>query len=266
MRSWFAIRDRLLARLQYEELRGVPLDSEEMTIRRRNLLQGNAAARFSFERWYRELARIVQEAPSGFRIELGSGSGFLEQFVPELVKTDVLDFPFVDKVCFAERLPFLDRSAGALMMVNVLHHVSDVDAFFSEATRVLVPGGMIAMIEPMVTPFSRLVYRYLHHEPFDPDAPEWRLPPAGRLSGGNDALPWIIFVRDRDRFERKFPGLRLERLCPHSALSHLLSGGVTTRPLAPLTVIRALARVEERLPKAMRAMGVFCTIVVRRID
>lgn len=52
-----------------------------------------------------------------------------------MIKTDVLELPFLDNVCYAEQLPYPDRSVGALAMVNVLHHVSDVDAFFREAVR-----------------------------------------------------------------------------------------------------------------------------------
>ena len=259
MNPWFPIRDWLLAQLQYPELHGVPLDSPEMTLRRRKLLERNACARFSFERWYRELAGIVAAAPEGLRVELGSGGGFLDQFVGGLIKTDVVELPFIDKVCQAERLPFPDSSTGALVMVNVLHHVGDVDAFLREAGRVLVPRGVVTMIEPYVSVFSRLIYRYVHHEPFDPDAIDWRLPPGGRLSGANGALPWIIFVRDQARFARDYPALRIESLRLHSPFSHLLSGGVTTRPLAPLWAIRSLVWTEARMPWAMPWLGAFCT-------
>jgi hypothetical protein len=150
-------------------------------------------------------------------------------------------------------------------MVNLLHHVTDAEAFFAEARRVLRQSGLIAMIEPYVTPFSRLVYRYLHHEPFDPQATEWKLPPSGRLSGGNDALPWIMLVRDRGQFESRFPELRIEPMRPHSSLSHLLSGGVTTRALAPVEVIRALRKLEDTVPQLMQYSGLFFTVVLRRL-
>ena len=266
LNPWFSMRNWLLSRLQYPEARGIPIDSPEMTLRRRALLERNECARFSFERWYRELATVVSTAPEGFRVELGSGGGFLDHFISGLIKTDVVELPFLDNVCYAEQLPYPDRSVGALAMVNVLHHVSNVDAFFREAVRVLVPGGVVAMIEPYVSGFSRLVYRYIHDEPFDAGATDWRLPPGGRLSGGNDALPWIVFVRDRARFERDYPQLRIEALRPHSPFSHLLSGGVTTRPLAPLGVILRLAKVEGSMSWAMPRLAMFFTITLRRSE
>ena len=263
---WFVVRDWLLSRLQYPELRGVSLDSPEMTIRRRELVQRNVCARFSFERWYHELRALVVSAPEGLRVELGSGGGFMDQFIPNLITTDVVELPFVDRVCYAEELPFPASSVAAVTMVNVLHHVGNVERFLSEAERVLVPGGVIAIIEPYVSRFSRIIYGYVHHEPFDPKAQEWALPPGGRLSGANAALPWIVFVRDRKRFESQFPKLRIELVRPHTAFSHLLSGGVTTRSLVPIRAIRGLARMEARFPRAMAHVGLFCTIVVRRSE
>jgi hypothetical protein len=39
----------------------------------------------------------------------------------------------------------------------------------------------------------------------NPDAADWSFPAVGPLSGANGALPWILFERDRARFEREFP-------------------------------------------------------------
>jgi SAM-dependent methyltransferase len=261
--TWFHLRDWLLLHLQYAELRGVPLDSPEMTLRRRALAQRNACARFSFERWYRELGAAAATAPEGCHVELGSGSGFLNRFIPGLIKTDVVVLPFIDAVCFAEELPFLEKSVSVLAMINTLHHVGDVNAFFREASRVLVPGGVVVMVEPYVSHFSRFVYRYIHHEPFNPNVADWRLSPGGRLSNANDALPWVVFVRDRTRFERENPRLRIETVRPHTPLTHFLSGGVTTRPLAPLWAVRTVARAEQGVQWMMPSVAVFFTVILR---
>ena len=65
-----------------------------------------------------------------------------------------------------------------------------------------------------VTRWSRWIYGRFHHEPFDPQRADWEFPLSGPLSGANGALPWIIFQRDREQFEREWaPELhvRLER-------------------------------------------------------
>ena len=61
-------------------------------------------------------------------------------------------------------LSFQSGSVGALVMVDVLHHLPKPLEFLAEAGRVLSPGGRLAMIEPWITVPSYLLYRYFHHE------------------------------------------------------------------------------------------------------
>lgn len=46
----------------------------------------------------------------------------------------------------AEALPFPDASFDLVYSTDVIHHVTDRDTFFSEAARVLVPGGWVATV------------------------------------------------------------------------------------------------------------------------
>jgi SAM-dependent methyltransferase len=247
--------------------RGLELDDPQLTVRRRALAKSKKGLRLSYLAWYRHLEAANRDAPPGARVELGSGGGFLDERIDGLIKTDLLQLPFSDLVCTAEALPFADSSVGALFMVNVLHHVGRPTALLTEVERVLVPGGCLAMVEPFVTPLSRLIYRYLHPEPFEPHATTWNLPPAGPLSGGNDALPWIVFVRDRARFEQQFPGLELVSVRPHTLLVHLLSGGVMVRSLAPSWSFTSIQKLERALPEgALARVALFATLVIRRRD
>ena len=120
------------------------------------------------------------------------------------------------------------------------------------------------MIEPWVTWWSRIVYEHLHHEPFDPEAEAWSFATEGPLSGANGALPWILFVRDRGKFEKHFPQLRIEEVRPFLPFRYLVSGGVGMRNLMPGFTHRAWAAAENLLGWQMSRLGMFAFVSLRR--
>jgi hypothetical protein len=106
-------------------------------------------------------------------------------------------------------------------------------------------GGIIAMIEPWVSTWSRLVYTRLHHEPFDTAAKDWTFPISGPLSGANGALPWMIFERDRNDFEAEFRELEIRQVRPFMPFRYLVSGGVSMRPLMPESTFNVWRKLES---------------------
>ena len=101
------------------------------------------------------------------------------------------------------------------------------------------------MIEPWVSTWSRVIWTHLHHEPFDPDAKDWTFPSTGPLSSANSALPWIIFQRDRQEFEAKFPKLKIQTVQPFMPFRYLVSGGVSMRQLMPEFMFTSWRRLES---------------------
>jgi hypothetical protein len=199
-------------------------------------------------------------------LELGAGGGFMREWVPHLVTSERFPVPHVGVVLDGLRLPFATRSLRGIVMTNVLHHLPDARAFFLEATRCVRAGGAVAMIEPWVTPWSRFVYRRLHHEPFAPDAASWTIAADGPLSGANGALPWIMFERDRRQFEREFPAWRIERVTPMMPVVYILSGGVSLRSLVPGWSFAPIRALERALAPWRRQLAMFALIVLRRLD
>ena len=197
-------------------------------------------------------------------LELGSGAGFLRETMPQVITSDLLPLPDLSVVLDAGRLPIRDESLTAIVMIDVLHHLPDVELFFREAGRCVKQGGRIVMIEPWVTPWSRFVYGRLHHEPFDPERDEWGFPSSGPLSGANGALPWMVFHRDFKRFSRKFPQWRRESVKLDMPFSYLVSGGVSLRSLAPGAAYRAVRRLEKRLDRWMDKLAMFAYITLTR--
>jgi hypothetical protein len=140
----------------------------------------------------------------------------------------------------------------------------DVRSFFAEASRCLRPGGKILMIEPWVTPWSRFINTHFHHEPFRPDAADWSFPSTGPLSGANGAIPWMVFARDRDKFELEFPRLAIEQIRPFLPFRYLISGGVGMRSLMPFCLHRFWTQLERLLEPEMHTLAMFAFIALRK--
>ena len=120
------------------------------------------------------------------------------------------------------------------------------------------------MIEPWVTPWSSFVYRRFHSEPFRTEAEEWEFPGRGPLSGANGALPWILFERDRIRFEREFPEWSIPVIEPLMPFAYLMSGGVSLRAFCPGWAYGPWRAFERSLGAAGRRAAMFALIALVR--
>ena len=242
--------------------RGMNIDDPQTTALRRQIIRSKPFLRKIYEEWYRNIATHF---PSDARVlELGSGAGFLTEFIPQLMTSELFSAPGVERVIDAQAIAMADASLDGIVMTDVLHHIPDCNTFFHEAARVVRPGGQMVMVEPWNTTWSRWVYQQLHHEPFNPDAQEWRIPISGPLSGANGALPWIIFQRDRALFETKHPQWRIARILPIMPFAYLLSGGVSLRSVFPGWMYQSVRWLEQRCNEAAHAM--FAIIIVKRLD
>ena len=216
--------------------------------------------------FYEEIRRALPTEVQGPVIELGAGAGFFKNHIPELITGDVLPSGFID-VCFdARRLPFKPNSLKGIVMLNVFHHIPSAGAFLSDAQRCLKCGGVVVMIEPWITVWSHLIYKLLHHEATDTSQQGWDFESSGPLSGANQALPWIIFQRDRILFKRQFSHFRIEAVRPHTPLRYLASGGLSHKATAPLSWYAPLVRMETRAQPLRRGFSMFATIILKRVD
>lgn len=202
--------------------------------------------------------------PKGPIVEIGSGGGFLKEIIPEAITSDVIAGPGIDKVFFAEKMPFKKNSVSAFLMIDVLHHIKDSRKAFTQMQRCLNKHGKIIMIEPFNSLWGYFIYKYLHYEHFDPSA-GWEVKGKGRMSDSNTALPWIIFVRDRKVFKEKFPNLQIVRVQGHSPFRYLLSGGLTKPQFAPTFTYPLIKFIEDKLLSPFgNLIGMFVTIELQK--
>lgn len=242
---------------------GLDLDDPATTELRKHILESKPFLRAIYDEWYSEFAAQLPNV-SGPVLELGSGAGHCDKFIPGVITSEILFCSTVRLIADAQRLPLPDSSLRAIVFSDVMHHMPDVRRFFAEAGRCLKPGGKILMIEPWSSGWSRFVYARLHHEPFQPDAADWAFPSSGPLSGANGALPWIVFARDRQKFESEFPSLKIERIRLFMPFRYLLSGGVAMRSLMPAFTYPFWQWLEGSLNGSMSHLAMFASVSIQR--
>jgi SAM-dependent methyltransferase len=240
---------------------GLGVDDPRMTAVRQQIVREKTFLNKIYQEWYQTLVSELPAGP-GQILEVGSGAGFLKSILPDMVASEIFPTPGIDVVMDATTMPMHDGSLKAIVMTDVFHHIPKVDMFLDEAARVLKPGGRLIMVEPWVTKWSTFIYQHFHSEPFVVDAPEWRFPTSGPLSGANGALPWMVFERDKHVFAKRFPHLRLQKIVPMMPVAYLLSGGVSLRSLSPGWLYRTARLIETFVPSLSQRCAMFALIVV----
>lgn len=241
----------------------VVLDSPERIREIREIIDRKPSLKYFYREIYRRYADCLKRCPAkGLALELGSGGGFAGERVPELITSDILPYEGMDLAADGTMLPFRDGSLRFVCMTNVFHHIPDVELFFRETQRCLVPGGRILIVDQHPGLISRPLLKYLHHEPFVHDAAEWRFVTTGPLSGANGALPWLVFVRDREKFARLFPRLGIVGYSPRTPLGYWLAGGLKRWNLLPRRVIGTVERLDRLLLRCSSSFASFADIEI----
>ena len=243
--------------------RKIDLDSPETTVLRRQIIQEKPFLKKFYHECYRSIAQSLPNDIYGPVLELGSGAGFLKDYIPNILTSEIIKIPDVDLILDGTNLPFSANTLKGIVMIDVLHHIPDAASFFSDAAACIKPGGVIIMIEPWSTIWSRFVYRQLHHEPFDLDVKEWKLPTRGPLSQANSALPWIIFEKDREKFENEFPQFHIQEIFLNFPFCYLLSGGVSFRASIPGNMYNVIRKIENLSQPWMDSLAMFARVILK---
>ena len=213
--------------------------------------------------------RIAAQCREGRTLEIGGGIGNLKRRLADVISTDIQSAPWLDCVADAQRLPFADACAANIVMVDVLHHLEFPIAFFREAARVLRPGGRVLMVEPAITWGSSLFYRLLHHEPVRTSADvlgDGSPDPGRDPYDSNQAIPTLLVTRERERFHRLFPTLRIGCVQWFAFAAYPLSGGFQSWSLIGEGVARRLLRIERAFePMLGRLAGFRLLLMIEKV-
>jgi len=218
-----------------------------------------------YTEYYKE---IVKDLNTGKTLELGSGSGNFKQFKPDVIVSDIEVCQWADMCFDAHFMPFADETIGNIILIDVLHHLSNPVSFFKEAIRVLHKGGRIVIVEPFPSFCSLFVYKLFHPEPFlmnvdyfskteievkDP----WE---------ANQAISYLLFFKNKDKFIKFFQGnFRIVKRYRLSCILYPVSGGFTQKSLIPDFLIPLFKFLEFLLIPLRCLMAFRCYIVLEKV-
>lgn len=256
---------RLLA---LPDVADINVDSDDRIVRHAAVLARKPMLREVFTEFH-HLFRTLDERyfgkTDGLRVEIGAGVAPVRDSYPDVLATDVVDAPYLDRVLDAQAMDLPDDSVRALYGQNCFHHFPEPRKFFAEVERVVAPGGGVILIEPYHGPVASQLYKRLFaSEGFDKAMPGWEAPSEGPMNGANQALSHIVFVRDRATFEESFPGLEIVHEEPLSnLLRYLLSGGLNFRQLVPDAGVPAIKAVERLIRPILPVLALHHIVVLR---
>ena len=260
----------LLSLLAEPRLRGVDITGPLRLPLHQKILSEKKMIRAVFEEFYRTSLALEAQyfgATTGLRVELGAGTSFFKSLQPDLIATDVEASPTLDMVVDAQKMPFEDESVRTLFCINAFHHFPDPSQFLSEVMRVVRPGGGCIIIDPAYGPVANFLYRRLFaSEGYDRASTDWGYlsRPDGQ-SLPNQALSFIVFIRDIEKLTREFPALEvMEKDVLPSYLEYLLSGGLNFRQLVADWMQPGVRAIETALHPFRKQLGLHHFVVLRK--
>jgi SAM-dependent methyltransferase len=222
--------------------------------------------------YYEDLySDVMGLAATGPVLELGSGIGSIRSFHPAVETSDVCQTPFVSRAVSAYEIDATGRPWGAIVAVDVLHHLCHPWRFFRSASESLRDGGRLIMAEPAATPWGRRFYRWCHHEPCEPslvgETAEFEIDPATD-EFANMGLGWALFSRDRLGTERRLAelGLSIVAVRWRDLVAYPATGGFSRPGIAPAPLIRAMLWLERWIPQAaLDVLGLRMIIALEKL-
>lgn len=242
------------------------------TLRNRARLSANKNLLFWYRELYRDQFKDLPNPAALSILEIGSGTSPLKQFLPNVITSDVLDLDYLDLVFDCHEIDKLDaigdNSLDIITLTNALHHLKSPIVFLNRAASKLKPGGKLIATEPFFSLLSTVIFKHLHHELVDFGISQPELTHMeGPLASANIALPWLIFFRKRewlrclsDKFDLASFSTR-----PFSALSYMVTGGISRRLPVPRFFYRMLFPVDLALSRGLpRLCAAFMTVTLTR--
>lgn len=256
--------------LRDPSIQNIDVDGDDRLLIHGKILARKPMLREVFTSFHHTFRRLDDKyfSADGLRIELGAGVAPIRDSYPDVLATDVVYGDHLDSVLDAENMDLPDNSVRTIYGQNCFHHFPHPDKFFGELDRVLAPGGGAILLEPYYGFFATFLFKRLFNtEGFDKEFPLWETPSSGPMNGANQALSYIVFVRDKESFERKHPTLKIvkQELCGNY-IKYLLSGGLNFRQLVPDWMLPLISILQYLLLPFNQLLSLHHVVVIKKIS
>lgn len=206
-------------------------------------------------------SKLIERPAAALNVEIGSGIGNIKEHLPDCITTDLFPNPGIDRVENAYRLSFREDSVANLILFDVWHHLEYPANFLAEATRVLIPGGRLIVMDPAMSWTGQLIYGLFHHEPLGRDIRFLEEPVELREL---ETLPYFAAQSSAHRllWRREAPGLlegwQIVEIDRITSFAYLASGGFRGPQLYPFAALPFVKMVD-------RALGIFPAVFAARL-
>jgi SAM-dependent methyltransferase len=243
--------------------------SYERLVNHRKIWKRKKILRRIYREWY---TLLMAHAREGNIVELGSGAGHLAEQYSGILSSDIIPCPWINIVCDATSMPFKEESIHSLMLIDVLHHLGDIQSFFREVERVLKINGRLIMLEPYISPLSFFIYRCFHQEPvvFNVDVFAKRSSDIQNHKkepfDSNSAIPTILFKREEKRFKVEYPRLQIIKKDLLTFFLYPLSGGIKHRSFIPNWSFSIIGFIEKLMRPVAKLFAFRIFIVIEKTN
>lgn len=195
-------------------------------------------------------------------LEIGSGEhGFIKEIDSNIITSDIEYFKNCDYIINAEHLPFDGGELNAIIGIQVLHHIKNIDNFLREAVRTVKPNGLVVLIEPNWGPVSTVLHKYFHNEPYDK---KQSFESALYTNDTNQAVSYVLFKKYKKQFLQYMAQLSFLKTKKLSFLEYIMSGGFNCKLSAPASFMNFFRTIDNMLAPFMDILAIHQMIVLKR--
>lgn len=249
------------------------LNNEERFLFHKKVLENKKMLKSCYSDFYEKILLIEKKfrkkKNKDIRLELGSGVGFIKNFDSKIITSDVVYNRFTDKTINANKLPYKKNKIDSIFGIFCFHHFKDPFNFLKSIQTKLKIGGLCILIEPYHGPLASIIYKRVHKSEYfnEKEAFNYKIKSKTAMEKANQALSYIYFVRDRKKFSRKFPKLKIIHTSVfNNYLRFLFSGGLNFRKLLPDFLISFVKLLELIMFPLKKILGIHYIIVIKRIE